>query len=258
MTPGSPIISVMMPVRDRAELLSVAAESVLIQTEPDFEFLILDDGSTDDTWQVASRLAAADDRIVLLRNERSAGIPAARNRILAAARGQFLVICDSDDVSRPTRFAAQRARLEREPLLVGVGTRFTTFRGADPDSGSEPGWHWGLRDGREPFLFGSGMFRTSAIRAVGGFDVNYALAEDVNLAYRLAGAGGRFAIVDEVLLHYRLHQGGITSQDVAERERTLLRAQLAGLRLFRGRFSPRGYAVLLQTTLRLGMAKLRS
>ena len=102
------------------------------------------------------------------------------------------------------------------------------------------------------------MFRTEAIRAVGGFDERYALAEDVNLAYRLAGAGGRFAIVDEVLLHYRLHPGGITSQDVAARERTLLRAQLAGLRVLRGRFSPRGYAVLVQTTLRLGRALLRN
>lgn len=254
----SPAISVMMPVRDRADLLTVAVESVLAQSERDFELLILDDGSTDDTWQVASRLAAEDDRIVLLRNERSAGIPAARNRIMDAARGEFVVICDSDDVSCPTRFSAQRARLERDPSLVGVGTRFTTFRGADPESGSEPGWHWGLRDGREPFLFGSGMFRTSAIRAVGGFDVRYALAEDVNLAYRLAGAGGRFAIIDEVLLHYRLHPGGITSQDVANRERTLLRAQLAGLRVLHGRFSPRGYAVLVQTTLRLGRAVLRN
>lgn len=99
----SPAISVMMPVRDRADLLTVAVESVLAQSERDFELLILDDGSTDDTWQVASRLAAEDDRIVLLRNERSAGIPAARNRILDAARGEFVVICDSDDVSCPTR-----------------------------------------------------------------------------------------------------------------------------------------------------------
>jgi glycosyltransferase involved in cell wall biosynthesis len=246
----------MMPVRDRADLLATAVGSVLAQSESDFELIILDDGSTDGSWHVATALAAADERIVLLRNRESAGIPAARNRILAAARGRYLAICDSDDVSRPTRFEAQRARLQQDASLVGVGCRFTTFDGADPDAGSEPGWHWGLRDGREPFLFASGMFRTEAVRAVGGFDTRYALAEDVNLAYRLAAAGGRFAIVDEVLVHYRIHPGGITSQDIALRERKLLRAQLAGLRVLRGRFSPRGYAVLVQTTLRLGRAAI--
>jgi len=228
---------------------------VLAQSDPDFELVILDDGSTDDTWQVAERLAAIDARVRLLRNEVSVGIPAARNQVLEVARGAFVAICDSDDLSRPTRFAQQRKLLERDEQLVGVGAGINAFED-DPVSGTEPSWHWGLRDGRLPFAFPGGMFRTDAMRAVGGFNTSYAIAEDLQLAYRLAGAGGVFAQVDEVLLDYRIHAGSITASRARTREWCTLRAQLRGLYDLRGRFTLRGYAVIAQTKLRLLLALL--
>jgi glycosyltransferase involved in cell wall biosynthesis len=241
----------MMLVRDRAELLEAAARSVLAQTDRDFELVILDDGSTDATWQVAEQLAASDERVRLLRNEVSVGIPAARNQVLALARGTYVAICDSDDLSRPERFARSRALLDDEPALVGVGVRINAFSGDDPATGREPEWHWGLRDGRLPFAFPGAMLRTDAVRSVGGFSTSYAIAEDLQVAYRLAGAGGRFATVDEILLDYRIHAGSITARRARTREWCTLRAQLRGLRELRGRLSPRGYAVVAQSGLRL-------
>ena len=246
----SPTITAAMLVRDRAELLEQAASSVLAQTDADLELVICDDGSTDDTWNVAQRLAECDARVVLLRNDTSRGIPAARNQVLAAARGRYLAICDSDDVSLPTRFARQRALLDARAELAGVGARFRAFEGDDPAAGSEPGWHWGLADGRLPFLFPTAMLRTDAVRAAGGFDEGFALAEDLDLAYRLAARGGRFDAVDEVLVAYRIHGGSITQRRALAREWHNLRAQLRGLRLLHGRFSARGYAVIGQSTLR--------
>lgn len=243
-----------MLVRDRAGLLEQAAMSVLDQTDPGLELVICDDGSTDDTWAVAQSLAYRDARVVLLRNESSRGIPAARNQVLAAARGRYLAICDSDDVSLPTRFERQRERLDADASLVGVGARFRAFSGDDPAGGHEPGWHWGVRDGRLPFLFPTAMLRVDAVRAAGGFDEAFALAEDLELAYRLAARGGTFTIVDEVLVAYRIHGGSITQRRAIAREWYLLRAQLRGLRLLRGRFSARGYAVVCQSLLRTLLA----
>lgn len=245
-----------MLVRDRAGLLEQAAFSVLAQTERDFELVILDDGSTDDTWQVAEALAARDDRVRLLRNGASVGIPAARNQVLEAGRGTYLAVCDSDDLSRPERFASQRTMLDADAALAGVGARFVALEGDDAATGNEPSWHWGLADGRLPFMFPTGMFRTAALREAGGFSTSYALAEDLELCYRLAASGGRFAIADQVLVDYRIHAGSITQRRAVAREWHNLRAQLAGLRRLRGRFSPRGYAVIVQSLLRTLLAAI--
>ena len=225
--------------------------SVLDQTERDLELLVVDDGSTDDSWDVASRIAATDVRVVLLRNARSRGIPVARNQALAAARGRYLAICDSDDLSRPGRFAAQRALLDSDPQLVGVGVRIEAFSDHVPGSGFEPDWHWGLIDGRLPFAFCGAMLRTDVLRAAGGYDEDFPVAEDLELAYRLAGEGAKFELIDGVLVDYRLHQGSTTTRLVRTRQWYVLRAQLRGVQALGGRFSPRGYAVIGQTGLRL-------
>lgn len=256
MTAEGPAVTAMMLVRDRADLLEAAAQSVLMQDGVDLEVVILDDGSTDSTWAVAQAIARRDQRVVLLRNASSMGIPSARNQVLAAARGRYVAICDSDDLSRPGRFARQVELLASDDRLAGVGVRINAFA-EHPSAGSEPDWHWGLRDGRLPFAFPGAMLRTEAVRAVGGFTASYAIAEDLHLAYRLAGNGGRFATVDDVLLDYRIHAGSITQRRAVRREWCTLRAQLRGLVELRGRFSPRGYAVIVQSTLRLLAALVR-
>lgn len=253
---STPTVTAAMLVRDRADLLEAAARSVLAQTDGDLELVICDDGSTDDTWVVAHSIAAGDPRVVLLRNETSRGIPVARNQVLAAARGRYLAICDSDDISLPERFARQRGALDADPTLTGAGARFRAFAGDDPSAGAEPGWHWGLADGRLPFLFPTAMLRVDAMRDAGGFDERFALAEDLDLAYRLAARGGRFTIIDEVLVAYRIHGGSITQRRAFAREWHNLRAQLLGLVRLSGRFSPRGYAVICQSILRTALAAI--
>jgi glycosyltransferase involved in cell wall biosynthesis len=252
----APTITAMMLVRDRADLLEQAAASVLAQTDDDLELVICDDGSVDDTPAVCARLAERDARVRVITNVQSVGIPAARNQVLAVARGQYVAICDSDDISRPERFARERALLDGDPLLVGAGCRISCFDD-DPATGAEPDWRWGLRDGRLPFAFPGAMLRTRAVLEAGGFDERFRVAEDLQLAYRLAGRGGRFATVDEVLLDYRVHAGSVTQRRVASLQYWTLRAQTRGLVELRGRLSLRGYAVITQTKLRLAAVLLR-
>lgn len=246
------LITATMPVRDRVDLLEGSARSVLAQRDVDLELVILDDGSTDGSWELAQRIAAEDDRVRVLRNESSSGIPAARNRLLAEARGQYVAITDSDDLLEPTAFARQIEHFAAAGSIAGVGVGIRVFE-KDPTTGHDPGWHWGLCDGRLPFAFAGAMFRTEALREVGGFDERWPVAEDLQLCYRLHAAGYTFAAVPEPLLNYRVH-GGAASGRARRREWYNLRAQLQGLRLLRGRFSPRGYAVILQSVLRVSLA----
>ena len=88
--PQAPAVTAMMLVRDRADLLPASAGSVLSQTLRDLELVILDDGSTDDTWRVCEQLAARDTRVRLLRNEASGGIPAGRRETRDQARADWI------------------------------------------------------------------------------------------------------------------------------------------------------------------------
>lgn len=250
-----PVVSALMIVRDREDLLSAAVASVMAQEGPSLELLIVDDGSTDGTGDVATSLSAADSRVRVLPSRRC-GIPASRNRGVAAARGEFIAICDSDDLSRPRRFATQVMALREDPLLVGVGCRFSVFRD-DPNAGEVVDWRWGLRGGRGPFAFPTGMLRTTAVRSVGGFDTRFPIVEDLDLCYRLAGRGGRFAIVPQVLVDYRVGGQGVSERN-AELFRYTAKAQIHGLRELRGGFTPIGYATVAQSLWRAGRDRYRS
>src|SRR5690348_14606876 len=101
-----------MPVYNTAEYLSDAVASIQHQSFADFEFIIVDDGSTDGSADVLAYHAARDARITVLRNARNAGRAAARNRALAAQpQGEFIAIMDSDDIAFPERLTRQVAFL---------------------------------------------------------------------------------------------------------------------------------------------------
>ena len=131
-----PLFSIIMPVYNAAETLCDAVGSITAQTCPDWELLLVDDGSTDASAALAERLAAADPRIRLLRQQ-NAGICAARNRGLDEAKGTYIGFCDDDDLYEPAALAAAAELLGREmqteagglPDLVRTG--YTLARQAD-------------------------------------------------------------------------------------------------------------------------------
>jgi len=112
--PPAPRVSVIVPCRDHARFLPDAVASLRAQTMPSWECLVVDDGSIDDTPEVAGRLALQDSRVRVLRQE-GRGCGSARNTGLDAARGQYVQFLDADDAILPTKLAAQLAALERAP-----------------------------------------------------------------------------------------------------------------------------------------------
>lgn len=107
-----PLVSVIMPAFNAAQYIEEAVRSVMNQTVPDWELFILDDCSSDDTAEIAARLAAEDQRITLIRNEKNMGVARARNRGFDLCRGAYVALIDSDDAWLPEKLEKQLQRLQ--------------------------------------------------------------------------------------------------------------------------------------------------
>lgn len=125
-----PLVSVVMPAYNQGRWIGEAIDSVLAQTYPNLELVIVDDGSTDETAEVLRGYAPRDSRITGVRTE-NRGASAARNLGAARARGDLIAFCDSDDVQRPGRLAVQAAVLAATPWAAFVASDFSELRGGN-------------------------------------------------------------------------------------------------------------------------------
>jgi len=218
-----PTISVVMPVFNGAAYLGNAIESVLAQTLGDFELLVFDDGSTDETPVVLASHERRDSRIQVLRRSHR-GLTPLLNEGLHLARGRFLARMDADDLCLADRFARQIAYLEEHPECVAVGAQVIAidsdgdplYRTSFPITHEEIDYrHVRGKSGQiaHPLL----MARTDVLRAIGGYCEDFSVAQDFDLLLRLAEVG-RLANLPRVLLKYREHPRTISQQ---HRERQL-------------------------------------
>jgi len=203
-----PAVSVIMPAYNAERYLATAVESVLRQTWRDLELLIVDDGSTDGTAELAQRFAARDDRVRVLQQD-NAGPGPARNTAFRAADGRFFAFLDSDDEWDAAFLSEHLAVLRARPDVdVVVGNALN--RG-------------GPRDGRpcrplrgdgvpitlaeiladETTLFIMCVFRREAAEAVGGFDAAFLTNEEYEMWIRAALAGFTFTRHTRPLGWYR-------------------------------------------------------
>ena len=124
--PQHPLVSVIMSMRNSAATVQAAVRSVQLQTLPDWELVVIDDGSSDESSSIVS--AFNDDRIRLIRESSSAGLAARLNQAVALSRGRFIARMDTDDLCFPDRLAHQVTRLQQEPdidVLAGSAVVFT-------------------------------------------------------------------------------------------------------------------------------------
>jgi glycosyltransferase EpsE len=116
-----------MGIYNCAETLSTSIYSLINQTYRDFEIILYDDGSTDETYNTAKILADKDDRIILIRNERNKGLSHALNHCLLYAKGEYIARQDGDDISLPHRFEKQIEAFENHPGISIVSTAMIYF-----------------------------------------------------------------------------------------------------------------------------------
>jgi glycosyltransferase involved in cell wall biosynthesis len=122
MNKEKPLISILMPNFNNEKYLNAAIESVLNQSYKNFEFIIIDDCSTDNSWKIIQKYAKKDKRIKAYRNEKNLKIVKTLNKALDFAKGKFIGRMDGDDLIIEKKFEIQINFLEKNPSFVGVGT----------------------------------------------------------------------------------------------------------------------------------------
>ena len=217
-----PQISVVMPVRNAARTLDAAMRSVLASRGVDLELVCVDDGSRDASAARLADWARRDSRVRVITTE-PAGIVAALNRGLGAARGALVARMDADDEMHPERLAAQRDHLGAHPDQALVGCGVECFREGGLLEGYRLYEQWvnALVDPealeREVFVecpvpHPTWTLRRDAVRALGGYE-DHGWPEDLDLVYRLLEAGWRLGKVDRVLHRWRDHDGRLSRVD---------------------------------------------
>ncbi len=240
---GSPRVSVLMSVYNGARYLQEAVDSILGQTFDDFEFIIVDDGSTDATPAILD--SYTDARIVRLRNEANIGLTRSLNKGLAVARGEYVARQDADDVSLPERLQKQIEFLDVHTEIAALGTAYieVPIDGRPerlivmPHTAESICEHLFYS---HCFCHGSVVLRHTCIVAIGGYDESYRVAQDRDLWLRLAE---RFSLGNLVEPLYRLHvsANSITGSARMQQRRSARRAVQQAL--LRHRLKPSAEAV---------------
>lgn len=253
----TPTVTVLLPVYNAAGFIAQTIESILAQTFTDFELLLINDGSSDESVKIIEQFN--DSRIRLVLNERNLGLIETLNRGAALARGKYIARMDADDVALPQRLEKQVAFLNQHSGIHIVAA-FVDFINTDGEvTGS---WSTDRAANTEAAIQAmmpqtnciahpAVMIRTETLRQF-LYSPAQKGAEDYDLWLRLLAAGKRIAKIEEVLLHYRIHLASITVQLKAavplEKRLLRIKRKFAAGQLRRFRFSKILVAVLISMT----------
>jgi len=212
----SPQISVIMSVYNGQLFLKEAVESILAQSFTDFEFIIIDDGSTDKSPSILRSYADMDERIRLVRHP-NRGLTKALNEGLQMARGEFIARMDGDDIALPQRFEKQINYLRDSPDCAAVSgnVMFIDSEGATLCISTQEIEHncieKELFDGRGlALVHPAAMFRREAMIKVGGYQERYNKCEDLDIYLRLAEIG-LLANLPDIILKFRRQANSVTA-----------------------------------------------
>jgi glycosyltransferase involved in cell wall biosynthesis len=217
MRESEPLISVLTPVFNGEKWIGEAIRSVLSQSVENFELLVVDDGSTDESAAIAERYSRQDPRVRLLKKPKS-GLVDSLNWGLAAARGEWIARLDADDVAQEDRLESQLivARSDSRIVLVGSGAFDINEAGIVEGVQLYPAAHAALlsslKTRRRFFAHSSAFFKADAVRSLGGYRRRVTNAQDHDLWLRLSEIG-MLCSVRKPLIKYRRHPLQISHQD---------------------------------------------
>lgn len=216
MTAGdSPLVSVIVPAYNAAAHLREALESVFAQDWRPFEAIVVDDGSDDETGDIAQSFPG----VRYIRQE-NAGASAARNTALAASAGDFVANFDADDVLPANRLSLQARYLVEHPEIACVLGRQEWM--------NPPEWFtrdsvYGDVDG---IPLSSAMFRREVLLSLGGYDTTFNVGEDTDVLIRMRERGIEYAVLPDIVLYRRYHEGSAAARNPHAQLIQSLRAKL--------------------------------
>ena len=221
------VISVIMGIRNGGDRFIDAVKSIENQTFTDWEFIICDDGSTDDTYDKLMQYARGKNQYKIIKNDKNLGLAATLNHCLEHCNGEYIARMDDDDLSYPDRFEKQLAFLQAHTEFGFVSSSADIFDGkkivnqrillAKP---TKKDLVYGSR-----FIHPATMFRVEALKAVGGYRVckDTVRGQDYDLYMRLYGAGYLGGNITEPLLRY--------TEDRANLKRRTLKARIGEMKI---------------------------
>lgn len=233
---GQVKVSIIMGIFNCANTLDEAIDSILKQTFTDWNMIMCDDGSTDQTYEVAKKyIEAYPEKFILMKNDENKGLNYTLNRCLEYAEGIYIARMDGDDISLPTRLAQEVAFLDRHTDIAFVSTIMGMFDekgdwGQTPVISFPEKKHFS--NGQALFCHAACMIRKEAFMGVGGYTVDPKLlrVEDRHLWFKLYGAGYKGANINELLYKMRDDRNA-TGRRTWENRKNACYAQYVGYKL---------------------------
>lgn len=218
---ADPAVAVVMPVHNGEAFLSQAVESILAQGFGNFEFIVVDDASSDCSFDVLQQFS--DERLTVIRNQVNRGVAESLNIGIAQAKAPLIARMDADDLAHPDRLKLQVEFMANQPGVVLLGTEAERIDASGRVtryikrlySDVEIRWHLLTAN---PFIHPSVVFRADAFRQTGGYEPALRCAQDYDLWCRLSLLG-KCANLPQCLLSYRFHGGAISANKRAEQLR---------------------------------------
>lgn len=209
-----PLISVIMPVYNAQDYLRFAIESILKQTYQNFELIIVNDASTDDSLAIISHYQKQNSdkiKVISLKKNRNCGGDMCANQGLKHAKGEFVARMDADDIAHLQRFEKQVAFLNDHPevFLVGSNAYVINKQGTIIGEKKEPSTTAAIYKSYctfHPLIHPACMFRRMVGDVPFTYDINYSANNDYYTFFKLLCKGFKFVNLEEKLLYYRIHQ----------------------------------------------------
>lgn len=222
-------LSVLMPCYNAEMYIKEAIESILNQTYEDFEFIIIDDHSTDNTWLIVQEYAQKDNRIRAYKNDINQYIAKNRNILLSFAESKYIAWMDSDDISLPNRLENQIKVMEKNPE-IGICGGFLEFFDDNYNNTSIRLYKEFDQELRKtifkysPVAQPASMVRLEVYNKVGVYNEKYPPAEDLDMSFRI-GKFYKFYNLQDIIIKYRVNENSATFSNLKKMELSTLKVR---------------------------------
>lgn len=234
---NQPLISVVMPAYNAGKFLVESLQSIQNQTYQNWELIIVDDASTDNTWSTLKAFSAQDTRIRIFKNKVNSGVSVTANRALSYAKGEFIARMDADDISMPSRFEKQIEYLLKNKNIVAVGTQCDLINSEGVIIGKKnfPCDFASIKKlifERIPMQQPSIMVNKNLLpKDFVWYDKNFGAAEEIELMFKFFQLG-EIRNLPEKLLQYRLHGNNTSLKNVKKTFYLTVKSRIRGITVY--------------------------
>lgn len=213
-----PLVSVVMTVYNAADYLSEALDSLVFQTYPNLEFVIVDDGSTDKSWKIIQKYSRLDPRFKIFQLKKNSGCSVASNYAFTRCKGKYIARLDADDIAYPNRFTLQTNYMEANPQVVMLGGQCDIINEQNKLVGQKsfPLTHQNIVNSLfsiNPIQHPACMFRASTLKkAKIKYEKEWIISHDLKIVFQLLPYGHLANLPDKVI-YYRHRPNSLTHRN---------------------------------------------